>query len=188
MCLTMTEPIIARWKSWAGDTSEHLVLRRNSESIVAEAVVVSAADEPYAARYRIVCNLSWRVREVEIDLIGDERRLRLKADGEGHWSEDSCGLLPELDGAVDVDLSISSFTNTLPIRRLGMQPRQSAEIEAAYIRIPELSITKDPQRYTCLEDGNHYRYESLNSDFTRDIEVDDEGLVLIYPRLFRRVL
>jgi uncharacterized protein len=28
----------------------------------------------------------------------------------------------------------------------------------------------------------------LDSDFTRDIEVDSHGLVVIYPGLFRRVM
>jgi hypothetical protein len=28
----------------------------------------------------------------------------------------------------------------------------------------------------------------LDSDFTREIEVDDNGLVVTYPGLFRRVL
>lgn len=45
----------------------------------------------------------------------------------------------------------------------------------------------DPQRYTCLEPHKLYRYESLDSDFTRDITVDENDLVIEYPGLFRRV-
>jgi hypothetical protein len=49
-------------------------------------------------------------------------------------------------------------------------------------------MTTDPQRYTCLEPLKRYRYESIDSDFTRDIEVDRSGLVVTYPGLFRRLM
>jgi hypothetical protein len=54
--------------------------------------------------------------------------------------------------------------------------------------LPGLAVATDRQRYTCLEPNRRYRYESLDSDFTRDIEVDEDGLVVTYPGLFRRVL
>jgi len=50
-----------------------------------------------------------------------------------------------------------------------------------------LTVTIDPQRYTCLEPMRRYRYESLDSDFTREIEVDLDGLVVVYPGLFKRI-
>ena len=44
------------------------------------------------------------------------------------------------------------------------------------------------QRYTKLDPaGRRYRYESVDSDFTRDIEVDEHALVVTYPGLFRRL-
>ena len=88
--------------------------------------------------------------------------------------------------------SISTYrslpSNTLPIRRLRLQPGQSEEILAVYVQLPGLTVTTDRQRYTCLEPGRLYRYESIDSEFTRDIEVDDQALVVTYPGLFRRVL
>jgi len=57
-----------------------------------------------------------------------------------------------------------------------------------YIRVPDLIVTIDPQRYTCLVAGKRYRYEALDSDFVREIETDENGLVVTYPGLFRRVL
>ena len=58
----------------------------------------------------------------------------------------------------------------------------------AYVALPELTVTIDPQRYTCLDRDRRYRFESLDGDFTRDIEVDAGGLVVTYPGLFRRTL
>jgi hypothetical protein len=96
--------------------------------------------------------------------------------------------LPRLSGAIDIDISITPFTNTLPIRRLNLRRGEFAEILAVYVQLPSLDITTDRQRYTCLEYAKRYRYESVDSDFTREIEVDDHALVVTYPGLFRRVV
>ena len=96
-------------------------------------------------------------------------------------------MLSKLTGAIDIDLSITLFTNTLPIRRLKLRAGQFAEIVTVYIYMPTLTLTTVPQRYTCLELGKRYWYESLDSDFTRDIEVDGRGLVVTYPGLFHRL-
>jgi hypothetical protein len=184
-----THQIVARWTDWTATGAEHLVLDVGADSITADGVVLSSgAAERFAARYRVVCDAAWRVRSVRVELIGaGAPRLALSADGEGHWLDGSANPLPHLDGAIDIDLSISPFTNTLPIRRVDPPPLESVEIAAAYIRVPELTVTRDPQRYTCLQARARYRYESLDSDFVRDIETDADGLVVTYPGLFRRI-
>jgi len=183
------KPIVARWQNWAGQSLEHLVLREGPDAIVAESAILGMADEgAFAARYEIVCDRSWRVREVQIELIGEERRIELASDGVGHWSDGSGVRLTQLEGAVDIDLTVTPFTNTLPIRRLNLQEGKSADIVVLYIELPDLSLSTDPQRYTCLEPGRRYRFESLDSDFLREIETDEHGLVVTYPGLFRRLL
>jgi hypothetical protein len=188
----MSEPdnlIVARWRDWAGESIEHLVLREGPDTITAQSVVLGTADEgAFAARYEIVCDRSWRVRKAQIALVGHERRIELASDGAGSWSDGSGARLTQLDGAVDIDLTVTPFTNTLPIRRLDLQEGKSADIVVVYIDLPELSLTTDPQRYTCLEPGRRYRFESLDSDFVRELEVDGRGLVVSYPGLFRRLL
>ena len=117
------EPIIARWSDWTGTGVEHLVLTHNTDAITADGVVISDGDGRFAARYRVVCDTAWRVRFAEVELIGDERRLRLSSDGQGHWLDAQANPLHDLNGAVDIDLSITPFTNTLPIRRIYLRER-----------------------------------------------------------------
>ena len=176
--------IVARWQSWDGRGIEHLVLHESRSEIVAESVVVASE---FAIQYRVRCDRSWRVRSAEIGLVGACRKIEIAGDGNGNWTDASGKRLPKLAGAIDIDLSVTPFTNTLPIRRLKLRPRQSAEIVTVYIVAPALTLTTDPQRYTRL-DPQRYRYESLDSDFTREIEVDRRGLVVTYPGLFRRLL
>jgi uncharacterized protein len=183
----MSRTLEARWRDWAGTGLQHLVLREGDDEIVAEAAVVGDEEgASFGARFRIACDGAWRVRRVEVETVGG-RAVVLTADGAGHWRDGAGSPRPELDGAIDVDLPMTPFTNTLPIRRLELRAGQSADLRVAYISLPECTVTADPQRYVCLEPRRRYRYESLDSDFIREIEVDEDGLVVIYPGLFRRL-
>lgn len=93
---------------------------------------------------------------------------------------------PDLAEAIDVDIVITPFTNTLAIRRLALEVGQSADIVTSWVDVPALQVIPDPQRYTRIED-RVYRFESLDSDFTADIVVDEDGFVVDYPGLFERV-
>jgi hypothetical protein len=184
----MTRTIVARWRDWPGTGLQHLVLAGRDDGIVAEASVIGSEDGmPFAARFRIECDKAWRVRRMAADVLGDERRVELTSDGAGNWQDAKGNPLPDLAGAIDVDLPVTPFTNTLPIRRLGLRAGQSADLRVVYVLLPECRVTIDPQRYVCIEPLRRYRYESLDSDFVREIEVDGDGLVIDYPDLFRRV-
>jgi len=90
---------------------------------------------------------------------------------------------------LDIDISHTPFTNTLPIHRLALTPGESADLLVAYITVPDLSVRPVQQRYTCLShttSGGVYRYEGLESNFTADLLVDAQGLVVDYPGIWKR--
>ena len=179
------------WIPWQGPGLEHLRLEVGRAGVHADGLVVGLdGDRPFRLRYHVRCDPAWRVREVQVASLDTGGNLHLVADGGGAWSAAGGTLLPRLDGCLGVDLSASPFTNTLPIRRLALAPGQSADIAVAYIALPALTVTGDPQRYRCLErggEGSRYRFESLDSDFAADLPIDADGLVLDYPGLFRRL-
>jgi hypothetical protein len=179
---------VVRWRDWSGEGLEHLVLDERPDGVHAASVVVGEADgEVFAAWYRIECDAGWRVRQCRIGRVGHDSPIELTSDGAGAWLDGSRRPRHELAGAFDVDITATPFTNTLPIRRLSLREGEASTIVAVYVRLPELTVTTSRQRYTCLERGRHYRYESLESAFTRELEVDADGLVVTYPDLFRRV-
>jgi len=184
----MTNLIVARWRDWDSKSLEHLALQEGADQIVADSAIITlTADQAFAARYHIVCDHEWRLKKAQIAQIGGDA-IQLASDGVGNWVDGSATPMPQLRGAIDIDISITPFTNTLPIRRLNLRVGERAEISVVYLQLPGMKVTTDRQRYTCLEAGESYRYESVDSDFTRDIEVDEHGLVVTYPGLFRRVL
>ena len=182
--------ITARWRPWSGEGLEHLALAVAPESVIADGVIAGTADDgaAFAVRYRLACDGGWRVRALRVEVVGGGPSLALVADGAGTWTTAAGQPVPDLAGAVDVDLTASPFTNTLPIRRLGLPAGAAAEVAVAYVHVPELRLERALQRYTCLEPDVRYRFESLASGFTADIDVDAHGLVVTYPDLFRRAL
>jgi uncharacterized protein len=179
------------WSPWDGPGTEHLRLHVYSSGIAADSVVIGVAKgRPFRARYEVRCDPGWRVRSVRVAEVDSKApTIDLLADGEGSWTTRDGATVPELGGCVDVDLSMTPFTNTLPIRRLGLAPDEPAELSVAYIQVGKTRAWAEPQRYTRLKSplgGELYRYESLDSGFTADLLVDADGLVLDYPGLFRR--
>ena len=169
---------------WVGEaTAEDTVATMSGDGCHAEGVIEVGGDMPASVRYAVDTDARWATRVVRVAT--DDVSLVLFADGRGNWTEGDGRVLGRLAGALDVDLSGTPFTNTLPIWRLGLGVGESADIVTALIDLPGLTVAADPQRYTRL-DQRSYRYESRDSDFVRDITVDDAGFVVDYPGMFRR--
>lgn len=179
------------WQPWTTTGSEHLHLQVLSGAVVADGVVLGvAAGEPFHVHYVLHCDPQWRVQQLLIERLDGSRHIMLHADGHGQWTDEHGLLLPQLDGCIDVDISATPFTNTLPINRLPLAPGEARDILVVYIAVPELQLSVEEQRYTCIErhaGGATWQFRSLGSDFVADLPVDSDGIVLAYPHLFRRI-
>jgi hypothetical protein len=74
------------------------------------------------------------------------------------------------------------LTNTMPVLRdrlltPGAEPR---DYLMAWIALPDLMVQRSDQRYEPI-DPRHVRYVGVGTDFTAELEYDDDGLVLNYP-------
>src|SRR3712207_2803474 len=181
------------WSAWDAPGLGHLHLEMHNDGVVADGIVIGATEgRPFRVAYEVRCDVGWRVRAVRVGVPRSEvLGVELLSDGQGNWTRPDGQIVPELRGCIDVDISVTPFTNTLPIRRLGLAPTESAEVSVVYIEGAELQAWPERQRYTCLEKGERgglYRFLSLDGGFTADLLVDADGLVLNYPGLFRRAL
>ena len=160
---------------------------RGAELVLAGTVVTDFEGQPARCNYEVVCLSTWLTRRVRVDVEQGAAwaSLELVRDGSGNWWRGAEQLV-DLNGLVDVDISISPSTNTLPIRRLDLANGQSAEVTAVWIRLPQLSIERLPQRYTRTGEQS-YRYASRGGAFTADLTVDELGLVVRYDRYWERL-
>src|SRR5690606_7762361 len=151
-------------------------------------IVLSRAEEsPQQIHYTVAGSLDWVTRAVQVTSIEGRhiRRLQLERDQAGVWRMDGEALL-EFEGISDVDLQITPATNTLPIRRLQLGVGESRGTDALWIRFPDLTLERLPQRYACAAD-NRFTYESRGGAFRADLDVDDEGVVVRYGDIWSRV-
>jgi uncharacterized protein len=146
-------------------------------------VLTAEFGTPLDVRYRVETAPDGLTRRVELELDGGAVRRFLLADGAGHWRWQDGPALPEAAGALDVDLTITAATNTLPIRRLaGLETGQAADFQMAWVQFPDLEVIPSAQRYRRLAPD---RWHFSTGDFAAELLVDPEGLVLDYSGLFR---
>ena len=174
------------WRQLVGTGAEHLVLNMDG-TVRADSMAVGEIESiAYRIHYLIECDSGWNLQRVQIeDLLGG-KALTLRRGENGSWSDEQLRVLAEMEGCSEVDIMITPFTNTLPVRRLHLRPGESSEIAVAYVGLPGLQLSRIEQRYTCRstnENGAIYRYESLKSGFTAELQVDTDGLVVEYPNI-----
>jgi hypothetical protein len=174
-------------KDRAGVGLEHLLLAERA----ADSVVLAFDEDrgPFRLAYRLTWDESWRLRGAELVVATERstRSLSLQADGLGHWRDGDGRPIDELDGCMDIDIWPTPFTNTFPIRREPMAIGERRQFRMAWVLAPELTVRPQAQAYTRLAD-RLYLFENLDgSGFRAELPIDEDGIVLDYPDLFRRV-
>lgn len=172
---------VARWATWDGDGEETTTILWENEGFT-----VSGQVGRENVQYVLRLSPTWQVRQFLLFRDLEEPDLWLATDGSGRWGEVNGAHRTELDGCYDIDLACTPFTNTLPIRRLPLHEGHAAELPVAYVDPETLGVRPDLQRYTRL--GSHrWLFEQVESGVSAELEVDEHGLVLDYPALFRRL-
>lgn len=179
------------WQALEGIGLEHLILQEANAGIFADSWVIGEVKgEPFRLHYTVTCDNQWRTRVVTAAVLTPElRHIEMTVNEEGVWTDRFNNAIEELDGCVDLDISATPFTNTLPLRRLSLRSGEAAVIDVAYLSIPDLEWRLSMQRYTCLQRTSksaRYHFESLRSGFQAEIEVDRQSIVTTYPGLFDR--
>jgi uncharacterized protein len=177
------------WTPIGSPGFEHLQLRADDGGYVAKSVVLGIDGEtPFRLHYKIKTDQEWRTRKLWVRAVTpfNERELTLRGDGRGNWRSDDGMDLPALRDCIDVDITTTPFSNTLPINRLQLIPGQSVDIRVVYVTAPGLAISVSAQRYSRREASEDIFFESPAHDFTALLPIDGDGLVLDYPHLFTR--
>ena len=150
--------------------------------LAATGAQLGADPKPYRAAYELEARGNWVTRRLRVE-VGGVGSLELRHDGKGTWAgvENAAAL----EGALDCDLAFSPLTNTMPIRRHRLHEEPGAvDFAMAWVSLPDLKVHRSQQRYEHLEPG---RVRFSSGDFMADLDLDEDGLVVVYPGLARRV-
>jgi uncharacterized protein len=180
---------LVKWRGLEHDSIETCRITSSDEGIVVKSEI---AGRDLSMRYEIrtdphwltiYCALSGQLANFEFQFLFERGRNKIwKANGlSGRDRSDSV-----FDQCDYVDISLTPFTNTLPINNLVLPEKEAREIKVVYFDFSEQTIRPVRQRYTKLS-ADLYHYENVPNDFEADIRVDADGLVVDYPGLFSRV-
>lgn len=180
------------WQSLASPGLEHVRVRSEGDQLVAQGRTVRVFGGVLEdLRWRIECDPGWRTRSVRV--LQHQRLhpiLAAECDGHGGWFVQAGETLGKLVGCIDVDLGVTPFTNSLPIRRL--KPWKTGEEVCLRVVMadPEAGTFRPVrQSYTLLDEDESTRnflYRNLDSGLEAQLSVDPEGFVLDYPGQFTR--
>lgn len=174
-----------RWQSLEGVGLEHCHVSETADGIAVRSALIGEADGlPFGAFYELALDPRWTFRSLVLRH-SDGRVLRLISNGEGDWKVDG-RRAPEFEGCVDIDISGTPLTNTLPIRRRSFDPGVPQRFDMVFVPLDTLEPFRDGQIYTKLDD-TRFRYEAADGSFSQVLTIDTDGFVLDYPTLFRRL-
>jgi len=169
------------WTPYDDPGHEYFSLYETDEGFQFNSVIAMSLDyEPLRIEYRVLINQDWHTQSVEVNVWQGiyEAQLRLRVDDEQRWWRGTEELV-DCRGCIDVDLSLTPATNTLPIRRLALEDGESRNTTTAWVQFPSLKVRAFPQQYTRLSD-DEYLFASLEDKFKAKLKVDDLGLVTDY--------
>jgi len=166
-----------------------------------------AAD--YTTSWALETSAEWVTERLEVGVTGHGwwRHLTLGRDAAGNWTSEvetdgdtdlrAPGIVDAaaLDGALDCDLALCPVTNSMPILRLGLLDAAGSEtaLVMAWVDLPSLQVIRSDQVYRGVraydpDAGSAVvRYESANRSFMADLTVDEDGIVIDYPWLAKRI-
>jgi hypothetical protein len=152
--------------------------------------IVHDGDLAYSVAFAIETDAEWATAAVYVEATDSagSRKLDLTRSPGGAWHSQDHDL-SDLQGCVDVDVAATPVTNTLPIRRLGLEVGQAADLRVAWIDVPSLEVRLSRQRYERLEpaDGRERYVYSDDVYGPHLLTVDRNGVVIDYEGLAHRV-
>ncbi|WP_316851620.1 putative glycolipid-binding domain-containing protein [Pedobacter agri] len=176
------------WKGIYYNALEYFQLSETPHNFTVKSRIIGTfEDKFYGVDYSLVITKYWTLTSFEIEFeVNDNKKRIVGEKNNSDWSING-ETKPLLRNFDFIDISLTPFTNTLPINHLHFSAHQKKTIEVMYVDILKGSIEAVKQKYSKNSDLN-YHYENIPKDFEADLDVDDSGFVNLYPTLFERIV
>jgi hypothetical protein len=180
-------PAILTWRAHNGYRMEsaRVVLTGNRIRASGRIIAGECADHPaFSASYDLTTDENGMTKRLSLrsTVAAGERHASIARDAESYWLIDAGGthVRSTFAGALDVDVVLSPFFNTLPIRRHGLAHSSGdVEVPVVYVRLPDLLVQEASLTYSAGPDGIHV----LSPVSSATVTVDSDGILLDYPGL-----
>ncbi|WP_433564050.1 putative glycolipid-binding domain-containing protein [Nocardia sp. CA-151230] len=184
-------PAILTWRAHNASRMEsvRVVLSGNRIRAAGRIIAGDCEDHPaFSASYDLVTDESGVTKRLSLrsTLASGERHASIARDEENYWLIDAGNthVRSTFGGALDVDVVLSPFFNTLPIRRYGLaHASEDVQVPVVYVRLPDLLVQEASLIYSSGPDGIHV----LSPVSSATVTVDEDGFLLDYPGLAERI-
>lgn len=184
-------PAILTWRAHNASRMEsvRVVLSGNRIRAAGRIIAGECEDHPaFSASYDLVTDESGVTKRLSLrsTLATGERHASIARDEENYWLIDAGNthVRSTFGGALDVDVVLSPFFNTLPIRRYGLaHASEDVQVPVVYVRLPDLLVQEASLTYSSGPDGIHV----LSPVSSATVTVDPDGFLLDYPGLAERI-
>jgi hypothetical protein len=172
---------------WTGKlyhSIENCVLTKRAVGNEITSTIIGAYENQiYKIEYQIRTRKNWETTSLTLQAqFNNSNELLTLEKKEGEWLLNN-KRIGELKNIFDIDISLTPFTNTLPINRLQLKHNQRRTIEVIHFDILKKETKPVKQIYTRLA-RHEYIFENYDKSFKANIKIDEEGLVVEYPKLF----
>jgi len=178
---------IILWKGLANQSLEYFKIEKKDKSLAVYSRILGTSEGTvFAVSYHLLLDDNWLINEFTIDTEINSITTSYTGKKRGATWEINNIPEPEFANIHFIDISLSPFTNSLPINHLVFKENVPQDIDVIYIDVLQGHIKPAKQRYTKL-DTFSFSYENRDSDFKAILTVDANGFVENYPGLFERI-
>lgn len=184
-------PRVLTWRAANAPRMESVRIQLNGKRLKAAGRIIGAQcpDHPaFSASYDLVTDENGATRRLSLrtSLSSGERVVSISRDAEGYWlvNDGERSTRSEFGGALDVDVILSPFFNTLPIRRMDLQSSPGdVSVPVVYVSLPDLAVREETLTYSSAAEGIHV----ISPVATATVSVDADGFLVDYPGLGSRI-
>jgi hypothetical protein len=174
------------WEGTDAKSMECLSWQRTEENVIISSNITGVSgDIPFSIHYMLETDFNWTVKHLLVnDLLNTQNNIQLSSDGKGRWFHGT-ELLSMAEGCIDADLTLTPFTNTLPIRRLSWEQGKRQTIQVIHIGLPEMKMVRAEQYYTMLS-PQRFLFET-GDHFSAELSLDENKMVIHYPGIAKKI-
>lgn len=177
---------LLQWESSYYNSTELCSVEFSTSEIAIKSNITGQYDgTQFTADYNIRATSAWRTYSFDIRYTFNDKHYTIEAIHQNDRWLVNGELREEFKNCIDIDITLTPLTNSLPINRLVMKNNKPQQITVFYVDVLENTIRPVHQQYT-KKSQTEYNFQNVPNDFEADITVDKNGFVTHYPGLFER--
>ncbi|MYL28816.1 hypothetical protein GLW03_03185 [Halobacillus halophilus] len=175
------------WDHLDAAGSEYVTINGRPDGMEVNGTVLLISDNsPHRVSYVLRLGPDWKTKKLKVFINEEKDPFIIETVKEDKWWVDG-RYVEALDGASNIDLSLTPLTNSLPINRVSWMIGEKRTFKMVSVQPLSREVMPILQTYTYLGDSDGCRiFQYRCRNFETALVVDQNGWVVEYPGFFYR--